>query len=274
MSLLYLLVSQDGSAFKIGVSRNPVIRAAQLPIAINYERSLELEFCSGSAVKTERALHYLFREHRRPMPKGDGYTEWFRIQALAGVLGLIEREGKAFGVKEMRSIAPQIDDQEVASIRERTKAAKNDARRARQEKRKASYVETLVDAKDHNTTELCRLKQILGEFDARGLEVGRCSKNRLYILGEGSGDAVRDLVFANITVSSASGWDRVFYGGYCADGKASTAISERVMESTLPEDEFPGAEAIGGHLRSLSSFPVQPHIPNLMLWSDLLPALS
>jgi hypothetical protein len=105
---LYLLVNEDESAVKVGVSVNPRSRGASLPVPINFGRSLEVEFLDGSALSVERMLHYLFRDRKHPMPHGDGCTEWFRIEALPEIVRFLEDEGKRLGVAMVRPLPPSL----------------------------------------------------------------------------------------------------------------------------------------------------------------------
>lgn len=80
ISYVYLLVEEDGRAFKIGHSVDPAGRCKVLPNRIDYSRSLQFSFGGKQARAAERLLHFLFRKHRQVRPRCDGSTEWFGIE--------------------------------------------------------------------------------------------------------------------------------------------------------------------------------------------------
>jgi hypothetical protein len=98
MSFVYLLLNREGDAFKIGVSLNPAQRGAQLPHDLDWSKSLQVPMAGGNAYKVEKLLHYLFRDHSREMPTGDGYTEWFSIGAWGGVLAFLAEQRDRLGI--------------------------------------------------------------------------------------------------------------------------------------------------------------------------------
>jgi hypothetical protein len=104
MRILYILVNKEQSAFKIGISRHPYYRAKTLPVDIDTERSLEIEIRDGNALKAERALQYLFRHWRYDMPRGDGFTEWFRIDALVEIMSFARAHADKLGIGHIRAL--------------------------------------------------------------------------------------------------------------------------------------------------------------------------
>lgn len=88
-SYLYLLVEHDAPAFKIGISKNPLIRSYQLANTIDLSRSVQFLFDGPQAAAAEKVLHFLFRAHRLDRLKSDGYTEWFDISCHEQVLAFL-----------------------------------------------------------------------------------------------------------------------------------------------------------------------------------------
>ena len=89
MSFLYLLTGADGVAFKIGISADPASRGGRIGRNVSVSTSRQFEFAEGEARDAERLLHFLFRAHRHEVPKSDGYTEWFKIEAFSDVLAFL-----------------------------------------------------------------------------------------------------------------------------------------------------------------------------------------
>lgn len=77
VSYVYLLVSEDHSSFKVGVSLNPLKRVSQLPENIDVERSFQFSCQRSDAFRAEKSIHFLFDKYRLNKDKSDGYTEWF-----------------------------------------------------------------------------------------------------------------------------------------------------------------------------------------------------
>lgn len=99
---LYLLMSKDGDAFKIGVSANTKQRISVLPEEIEEAISYEYPVKDGDAYGTERILHHRFRDRRVKRPRGDGHTEWFDIAALPEVLRFISIHRTSLGLGRRR----------------------------------------------------------------------------------------------------------------------------------------------------------------------------
>lgn len=89
---VYLVVHRAGQRFKIGLSINPLSRFQQLPEAGDIDLTVTLVRrlpSKARAVQVERSLHRALDPHRLQMQqRGDGYTEWFRMEAFqrAGVM--------------------------------------------------------------------------------------------------------------------------------------------------------------------------------------------
>ena len=82
VSYVYLLVSEDHSSFKVGVSLNPLKRVLQLPENIDVERSFQFSCQRSHAFRAEKSIHFLFDKYRLNKDKSDGYTEWFDFSAF------------------------------------------------------------------------------------------------------------------------------------------------------------------------------------------------
>ncbi|MBR7984545.1 GIY-YIG nuclease family protein [Burkholderia cenocepacia] len=144
MSILYILVNKKQSAFKIGISHHPHSRAKTLPVEIDTERSYEIEIRDGNALKVERVLQYLFRHWRYDMPRGDGYTEWFRIDALAEVMSFAQAHADKLGIGHIRQL--KVPDGPTSPGR----ALLRETREARTHRRARERAERLERAKAHN----------------------------------------------------------------------------------------------------------------------------
>lgn len=170
MSLLYLLVNKAGTAFKIGVSVNPVQRAGRLPEPINLRESIEvLMLDDADAFRAEKALHYLFRNSRFQMPHGEGYTEWFDIARMPQLLLFLQEHSAKFGFREIRPLNPK-------PIREKFSTEKVAAREASRQKRIALAAEHAVqlqqEAQRHNTNAVARTCRIISEIQGAGALAG------------------------------------------------------------------------------------------------------
>lgn len=159
---LYLLRDQEGSAFKIGVSRDPRRRSVSLPQAIDFDTSLQIAMNGGRAYVVERLLHYWFRDHAHAMPRGDGSTEWFGMEAWPDVLAFIEGERLRLGLGEPQPIqrptpaAPRLTGSEAAE-RQRIQCERAAQRRTEQiaanktwNIRAAERLQELIDALDRS----------------------------------------------------------------------------------------------------------------------------
>lgn len=134
---LYLLLNSEATAFKIGVAFQPLARGAQLPQSIDSEKSLQIPMTGGSAIKVEKVLHYLFQSYAFEMPRGDGYTEWFAMNALGDLLKFLDeqRDRLRIGVPEPippKASAPRQPKPQDLDLLER--------RRVRKEAREQRYL--------------------------------------------------------------------------------------------------------------------------------------
>jgi len=91
---LYILVDKDGNSCKVGISICPMKRANILSESFDYEQSVMISMPFGSARAVEKFLHKVMRDLSISKMKGDGYTEWFKIEARAKVIGIIDSFGE------------------------------------------------------------------------------------------------------------------------------------------------------------------------------------
>ena len=100
MKSLYLLVHQDGTSFKIGISINPLVRAKSLKEGFDLDRSFVVQISDkGRAQALEKTVHYWFRDAQVNLPRSPGYTEWFDAAVLAHVLTFLTDHGNRLGIE-------------------------------------------------------------------------------------------------------------------------------------------------------------------------------
>ncbi len=107
---LYLLVSDDETMFKIGVSRDPELRAFALPDAINPKLSMQVAVESGDVFCVERVVHYFFRAHRLDRESGDGRTEWFDMTSFELVVDYLVANAEILGLGEFLPLQQTADE--------------------------------------------------------------------------------------------------------------------------------------------------------------------
>jgi len=82
ISYLYFLVDTQHSAFKIGISLDPLKRSRLIPEKIDIGRSLQFSCNKSQAHRFEKTIHFLFDSYRIEKTQGDGFTEWFSMDAF------------------------------------------------------------------------------------------------------------------------------------------------------------------------------------------------
>lgn len=91
---VYLAVHRAGQRFKIGLSNDPLRRFAQLPEAhdIDVETSVARRMPTRArASEVERSLHRALAPFRLTLSeRGDGYTEWFSLEAFSRAVAIID----------------------------------------------------------------------------------------------------------------------------------------------------------------------------------------
>lgn len=173
MNFVYLLRNKTGDAFKIGVSCDPQQRGAQLPQKLDWKKSLQVSMSGGNAYKVESMLHYLFREHSKNMPFGDGYTEWFGIDAWADVLAFLDAQKELLGVGALHSLSgpPKRIALDHDAIVEKKRFA-DISRKERQVRLKAQRDRQHKAATHHNMQVLDDVRVLLKEMNDRQIIVG------------------------------------------------------------------------------------------------------
>lgn len=168
---LYLLVSAESPTFKIGLAGDSYRRSKDLPERFAYESSYVVKLTNGDPFKTERTLLYLFRRDHADKPHGDGYTEWFELEALDEVLAFIEANKVRLGVASveplntMRPTRRQLTAQE----REQAKADKEARRVAREKEQAEQQRERWEAATPHNAKVRDALAGVLERPDFVGI---------------------------------------------------------------------------------------------------------
>jgi hypothetical protein len=219
MNILYILVNKEQSAFKIGISRHPHYRAKTLPVEIDTERSLEIEIHDGNAHKAERMLQYLFRHRRYDMPRGDGYTEWFQIDALAEVLSFARAHAGKLGIAHIRALKVPDRAADTNTFRH------HESREARLQRRAQERAERLERASAHNQRVLEWHKDVFMQMKESNVMAGLIRPRPDDPFGDGylylQGDQrVRwaDVLFENkegLNRTIGSGFSVIFSGCYC-----------------------------------------------------------
>ena len=91
---VYLAVHSGGQRFKIGLSSDPLRRFAALPEAedIDLETTVARRMPTRArASQVERSLHRALDPYSLELAHpGDGYTEWFRLDAFATAVAIID----------------------------------------------------------------------------------------------------------------------------------------------------------------------------------------
>lgn len=86
---MYFLVDAESLAFKVGVSANPIKRVLSLPEKIDFGKSLQFSCERSDVFRAEKTIHFLFSSDRFVKPAGDGYTEWFAIDAFEKIFDFV-----------------------------------------------------------------------------------------------------------------------------------------------------------------------------------------
>ena len=255
---LYLLVNLEESAVKVGVSVNPRNRSAALPVPINFGRSLEVELLDGSAARSvERMLHYLFRDRKRPMPYGDGHTEWFQIEALPEMVRFLEDQTERLGVAKVRPLSPRPPQTQQPFS----------ANRSRLE----LFARQWSKAPEHNAKVFDWVRSSLQDMYAADIIVGILPPARRHgFLGDGTmclrGRSCisafeylmsnAEILGADLTTLHGPGgrFFPIFPGGRLMGDIARISVPRIFLSGALPDNyerAFPSAEAIRAYLYPL-----------------------
>ncbi len=91
---VYLAVHSAGQRFKVGLSNDPLRRFASLPEAedIDLETTVARRMATRArASQVERSLHRALEPYSLELAhQGDGYTEWFRLDAFATAVAIVD----------------------------------------------------------------------------------------------------------------------------------------------------------------------------------------
>ena len=118
VSYVYLLVSEDHSSFKVGVSLNPLKRVSQLPENIDVERSFQFSCQRSDAFRAEKSIHFLFDKYRLNKDKSDGYTEWFDFSAFDEIQKFVIRNQDKFKWIAYGPVIPSAESNDIRYISE------------------------------------------------------------------------------------------------------------------------------------------------------------
>ena len=124
---LYLLVSQAGDIFKIGISSRIKRRVEQFTQDVDFSRSYQFSGTRVAVVNAEKMLHGLYYRYRRPQPKGSGHTEWFDIIALPPALAFIEERREWMGLGLREPVRLEVDPETARQLKARREAARETA---------------------------------------------------------------------------------------------------------------------------------------------------
>lgn len=90
---IYCFPACDYPVFKCGRSNDPHRRAMQLPVKIDLQRSWVWPVLDNASARfAEATLHGRIASLHAEMPKGDGSSEWFRIEAVDQLREFVTRE--------------------------------------------------------------------------------------------------------------------------------------------------------------------------------------
>jgi hypothetical protein len=237
------------------------------PIRRSVTRSLEIEIRDVNAQKAERVLQYLFRHWRYDMPRGDGYTEWFRIDALAEVMSFARAHADKLGIGHIRALKKpdRLAFPRHIPLRE--------TREARAHRRACERTERLERAKAHNQRVLEWHRNAFVEMEKSDAIAGLIrprpddpfSDGYLYLQGA-QRNHWADVLFDNregLHRTIGNGSSVIFTGCYC-DGDYPL-IEINVNRNYLADDRdaliwdsrLPGAAAIrsflSGHARDIGT---------------------
>ncbi|WP_142375611.1 GIY-YIG nuclease family protein [Klebsiella quasipneumoniae] len=249
---VYLLIDASGERFKIGRSIAPLMRIKQLPQEFDLATSRQVPVLGWRADKVENLLHGLFREQAVMMPPGDGYTEWFGIEAWDAVLAFLADHRERLGIGEPEAIPsrPALSDWT--------------ARRALMIEREAAQRANIIE---HNRRELDRLREWLGALSEREAIVGIVDAIPLPDSPGWSLDPCMYLVGAdddlerwtetalNLSFEETKGQRWPVFNSYCIrDGIAQLTIFPPLLTMPVPaspKDEMDRPNIPRGAIRSL-----------------------
>ncbi len=261
---LYLLANRDATAFKIGVSFQPIIRSARLPQEIDSEKSLQIPMIGGSASKVEKILHYLFQSQSFAMPRGDGYTEWFAIEALSDVLSFLEEQKIRLGIGPPERIPARTKTPPQVKLQDLTL---DERRRLRKEIREQNYLRKRELATVNNRKAIECIRQLAEEWTAKSALIGTLirdtnDRSTVYIYLKGTSDEISSWISPVMPTSMliegprSSGIFSIFVSSYYDPDMGTAEIS---MPATLlvsddeTEEDVPGIDEFRATMTSYLS---------------------
>lgn len=180
---LYLLVSEDGGSFKIGISNNVSSRIATLKgNGNNFDLERSVIFVSNEVrmKSVERTLHFLFQEHNLEIGANfDGYTEWFDISCFDAVVAQIEQIAvlKGIDVKSVKGTELRIPSIRVNSLEQNGSESINQTEIQRLESNNGNTSDLLHALK--TSLSKSELQYISGDdIESGSLEISTKVKNR------------------------------------------------------------------------------------------------
>lgn len=181
---VYLLVKSTGEAVKVGKSVDPAMRQAQLPQSFDIPSSYQVRVLRGSARRVERLVQLWFESDSHAMPKGPGYTEWYRIQILPEVIALLEANGQRLGIGpvEPMQLPGRVRDDEARLRNRLAREARRTERDARNALRRAELEKEVALA---NAETAQGLKALINEWEEANAVLGVLERPLMYIDGNG-----------------------------------------------------------------------------------------
>lgn len=256
-AVLYLLVNKPRTTFKIGISNSPHSRIQTIGADIDVAASFEVDIPDGTSRKVEQLLHYLFRADNVPMPQGDGYTEWFAMDALGEVLDFLSAHRHRLGAGKARPLRERpVRSVRSSEARSLEKAAK--AQRADERARRAA--QRLAAAGEENARRITELKAWFAELEDSGALVGLVRPRPWAAHADGclilDGPMAEELAERATGISSSwgtlaspGGWMSIFSSATHATNEPVHISVTRIFLSELPvdadhQDWFPGSDEV------------------------------
>jgi hypothetical protein len=211
---IYLLMHASGLQFKIGIAVQTHTRAGRLPDDIDLSRSLEAVVTSGRAIKVEEFLHYLFRDFSKTAERvaqgnvGDGYTEWYGIEAFDEARAIVDAHAVRLGVGPLRPVelpAPRASNNLAKAGREPA------IRHAIEDDEYYAELLSNRDARQYNFLATRTLKTTLCELRSSGALMGlhidgAAGQRRARLFFSGPTDPVEDLTRITLLDVSRGEW--------------------------------------------------------------------
>lgn len=267
---LYLFVSPEESGVKIGVSCDPIVRAAQLPNKVHLARSFEVVLKDSSAVSLERTLHHFFRSEKKQMPFGDGCTEWFCLTALQDILDFLDSHRSRLSIAEIRQISEQrfVEAKIAKEMKAKVRAQKLVLKHLREQARAERNANARMQAEQHNASAFETFRTEFERIRTAELLISilppekKYSDGYLYLRGQGSFDWMNSVSHNGPQLAAPYGLGRIFtdsFGeGPSTKGKsvefARVGLRGDLFSLNTPSevgDHFPGADRIALYISEI-----------------------